>query len=493
MSLTEDRSDQPVPVPEPGRVQVAWPDVTVVDPPDRTVLFGIAVVGVALDAALRSGVDGVGGALLFATTAIALLASGRVRNRAAAALLIAGLVFGGGLVARANEAVLVLDVLAAMLLIGAGASLAREGDPFDVTVPRAIARTLHGVAHAVLAPGFPFRGMGGPRIPGGVARGLLLALPVTLAVGALLSSADAVFASFFHIPADIGDLVLHVVLIALGAWWASALLRTASSTAFSMPVARPWTLGVSESTTVLACLAVTLGAFAASQTVAFVRGADYVERTSGLSYAEYARSGFFQLLAVGLISLATTWAVRPSLRRRSQVNLGLVVAAGNVVIAGVAIRRLFLYEDAYGLTMLRLGAVLVAVWISTVFVLTAIAIVRPGGRAWLLPAAVVTALAVLLVANVVNVEGFIVDRNVDRFAGTGKLDVDYLIGLSDDAVPTLVGRWDDLDVAERARAASGLCEDATTMSDTSSWLGWNLGAQRATDALATVCAGTGHR
>ena len=38
-----------------------------------------------------------------------------------------------------------------------------------------------------------------------------------------VGSADAVFASFFRVPADMGDIALHLVLLTIGAWGAAAL------------------------------------------------------------------------------------------------------------------------------------------------------------------------------------------------------------------------------------------------------------------------------
>ena len=471
-----------------------WSDIGDVDAPDRRVIVVIAAVGVAVDAGLRSGLVGIGGASIFVASAAGLVSTGRVRNRAAIPLVTAGALLGSFLAVRTSDWLLPFDIIAALALLGLGASFARGGDPFDVTVPRLAGRVLHLVAHGVLAPAFPFLGAAARRLAGGRVRGLLLALPVVVIVGALLSSADAVFASFFR-PPDLPDVWLHLVLISIGAWWASALLRAASSPPFAMPSRAGLTVGRAEVSTVLGALAALLAAFAVTQVVAAVGGADYVERTSGLSYAEYARSGFFQLLAVGFVSLATTWMLRPSFSQGAHRTLGVAVAAGNLGVVAVAIRRLFLYEAAYGLTPLRVAAVIVAIWIGVVFVLTAIAITRGGGRAWLLPASLATAVALLVAANVVNLDGFIAQRNVDRFAGTGKLDVVALARLSDDALPALAASIDDLTDDERAAMAAAVCGASAAGDDGDdgdAWLEWNLGSSRADDARDTICGDRGH-
>src|SRR5205085_4277547 len=93
------------------------------------------------------------------------------------------------------------------------------------------------------------------------------------------------------------------------------------------------------------------------------------------TYAEYARTGFFQLLAVAAITLAVLLGLRaatdlsaPADRRRFTI-LALSATSLTVVIVVVAIARLGLYEDAFGLTMLRLYSKVFAVWIGVVFLL----------------------------------------------------------------------------------------------------------------------------
>src|SRR6266545_1760080 len=100
--------------------------------------------------------------------------------------------------------------------------------------------------------------------------------------------------------------------------------------------------------------------FAVAQLVALSEGGRRVIQTAGLTYAEYARTGLFQLLAVAAITLAIVLSLRaaldqtdPRIRRRFAV-LAEVTVVLTLVVVFVAVRRLGLYTDAFGLTMLRL-------------------------------------------------------------------------------------------------------------------------------------------
>ena len=435
------------------------------DAPDRTVFVAIAVAAVLTDLAVRSGIDGLAGWLLLVAVVAGLLVSGRITNRLAWPLLLAVPLLGLGLVTRAAEWVVALDVLAGAGVLLLGASFARAGDPTDVSLPHLVGRGLHGAVHGALAPGFVLRGAaradgstGGSSMA--VVRGLLLATPVLAVIGLLLGSADPVFASFFRLPADLSDVTLHLVLLGVGAWGAAGLLRLVSAPPYDLDLTGHRSLGRVEARTVLGGLVAVFVAFTASQVVTVLGGAEYVRRTSGLSYSDYARSGFFQLLAVAAITLGTLLLLRAAVREQERwftVASITAVVLTLVLVAG-ALRRLGLYEQAYGLTLLRLFAVLFALWIGAVFVLLGFSL---GGaapqRAWFVPAAVGLALAGILVLNVANPEAWIVRRNVERFAGTDRFDAAMLGDLSDDAVPALVDALDDLPPEDAETLRTRIC------------------------------------
>ena len=161
-------------------------------------------------------------------------------------------------------------------------------------------------------------------------------------------------------------------------------------------------------TTALGALVALYAVFAITQLVVIAGGADHVLRTQGLSYAEYARSGFFQLLAVSAITLAVLTVLRAAIRD-DDMHVRVVVLFETavfltLVIVATAIARIELYDDVFGLTMLRLMSEVFAAWIGAVFLLAALRFRRGGGfsRAWFAPAGLGLALVTLLVLNVAN-------------------------------------------------------------------------------------------
>jgi hypothetical protein len=172
--------------------------------------------------------------------------------------------------------------------------------------------------------------------------------------------------------------------------------------------------------------------------------------------------------------------------------LGEIAIGLTLVVLLVALRRLGLYTNAYGLTMLRVVAFVFAVWIGVVLVLAGLALGGVGAdRAWLVGGALVAGLTLLLGLNVANPEAIVVRHNVDRATRSQSVDPEYLAELSDDAVPALVRALPRLPEPERAAVLAAACDDGDWPFD--GWAAANTSRRRATDARQRVCGPGGVR
>ncbi|TDD66956.1 DUF4173 domain-containing protein [Actinomadura darangshiensis] len=224
--------------------------------------------------------------------------------------------------------------------------------------------------------------------------------------------------------------------------------------------------------------------FCAIQAGIFLAGdKDELLRSTGLTYAEYARQGFFQLVVVTVLVLAVVAVAKryaPSASRGDRgtvrVLLGLLCALTLVVVA-VALRRLYLYEESYGWTRLRLWVHAFELWLGVVVVMVAVAGVVRGRVAWLPRAVAATGAIAMLALVAVNPDQFIAEHNVARYRDTGKIDIEYLRNLSADAVPAL----DELDEPMRSCALRGIAYD---LKEDEPAMSANLARNRARDILA---------
>ena len=106
-----------------------------------------------------------------------------------------------------------------------------------------------------------------------------------------------------------------------------------------------------------------------------------------------------------------------------------------LVVCASALKRLGLYEEAYGFTRLRFAAHAILLWLGALFVLVLVA----RGAQWLPRAALTVTLASFLAFALADPDRRIAEWNVDRYERTGKIDAPYLGTLSADAVPALRG------------------------------------------------------
>lgn len=473
--------DGPPPPPAPREVRRA-----------RVAMAAVAAGGLAVDLGLRGGGIGLGSTVALSVTAVGVLAAARHRTVETWALTAVALVLAACLAVRTSPWVVVLDWIAVVGVLALAATpragIPALGQSLPALARRATVPWLMSPAVAIVEPFEDLRVLARRRrgrrhdrraerpagpVPtpragqaGAVGRGLLLAVPIVAVLGLLLGSADAVFASFFAIPTpglDVEGAFGHLALLGLGAAAVAALLgadRQVGPRARS--TARP--LGAIEASVVLIGLALLYALFAAAQLVAAIGGDDRVQRTTGLTYAEYARSGFFQLLWAAGLTLVVLLGIR-ALTRETSPRQDLAVRACSalcclltLVLVAAAVNRLAVYRDAYGLTMLRLACTTFAWFLGATFVLLAVRLLQGrGGRDWLPTAMALTALVALLWWNVSNPEAHVARTNVDRAVATGKLDADHADGMSDDAVPTLVAGLDVLPPEARDDLFARLC------------------------------------
>jgi hypothetical protein len=412
-------------------------------------LVAAAGVGLVADQALRVGTFGLGASLTLALIALALVFAGRISSFESRVLVGASVLFSLWMTVRASLWLLWPDLAMSLALIGLAASVTSRGSLLDLGIAEAAARSAHALVHLGFGAGFAAQPVVQARNRMGlvapIARGALIAAPIATVLVVLLGVADPVFASFFNLNLDFGRLTLDVMFVAGGALVAAGLLRLAAAEPLSRVDGPAWRLGSIEGLVVLAVLDAVFAAFAVAQAIAAAGAAGDALRAAGVTYADYARSGFFELLwvagitAVVLILLSRVTNLTERTTKRAFQVLSLVAIGLTLLIVLVAFQRLRLYEEAYGFTMLRLYSHIFAVWIGLIFLVLAADFAGLfKRRRWFVGAVSVSAMVVLMALNVINPEAVVVSLNVDRAQATNKIDAQYLATLSNDATPTLL-------------------------------------------------------
>jgi hypothetical protein len=313
-----------------------------------------------------------------------------------------------------------------------------------------------------------------------------VSLVLLLVFGGLFASADAAFADV--LSQALPDLSfwtavrwIFVFVVAGGLLGGAAFLRAAPPELSDLDGRGNRRVGRFEWAVPLGLLVVLFAAFVGVQLAVLFGGSRHVLETAGLTYADYARSGFWQLAVVTVLTLlvlagAARWAPRETPGDRILIRTLLGSLAGlTLVIMASALHRMNLYSDTYGLTRLRLLVAACELWLGLVLVLVLIAGIRLRGG-WVPRFAFAAGVLALLALAGANPDALIADRNIARYQQQHRIDLSYLSGLSADAVPAL-GK---LPTSLRSCVLRGM----DLRSDQGDWRRWNYGRQHAAAVVA---------
>ena len=320
-------------------------------------------------------------------------------------------------------------------------------------------------------------------------RGVLLAVPLILLFGVLFVMADAFFEQLvgrlfaFGLTEALDDLFVTAFFacVIIGMLYSTFLARDLNLKEFEKWFP-PISLGMIEIGTVLGALNILFFLFVLVQFRYFF-GGEFLLASTGMTYAEYARRGFFELVAVTAlvlpVLLTAHWLLEkqnPVHERSFRILSGALIAMVFVIMSS-AIYRLWLYQSQYGLTELRLYAGAFLVWLAIVF-LWFLATVHRGRRDRFAFGALAAGFLIAAALHGINPDAWIARINVARFHDNGRFDVDYAVSLSADAVPVLIEALPALPEEMRAQMAASILRQYETPW-TTDWRAWNWGRARA--------------
>ncbi|MEU5152876.1 DUF4153 domain-containing protein [Glycomyces sp. NPDC021274] len=312
----------------------------------------------------------------------------------------------------------------------------------------------------------------------------LITAALLVVFGGLFAAADSTFADLVVklLPeVSAAEVILRLLFAAflfpLGLLWVYTAVAKPNYDS-TRPEGEHRTVSRFELSVPLGALNLLFVAFIAVQLRVFLGGEAYVLETNGLTFAEYARRGFWQLsfvsaLSLVVIAVAAWLAPKRSYADRwtARILLGTLCALSMVVVAS-ALYRMYTYAETYGLTRMRVWIFTVELWLAVLFALVIVCCWKLRA-AWLPRAVLASGALALLALAASNPDALIARYNIEH---ERRLDIDYLSGLSDDAVPELAALEGDERDCALQRPRDGDDDERDLMA-------WNLGHQRAAGIL----------
>ncbi len=317
--------------------------------------------------------------------------------------------------------------------------------------------------------------------------GLLITIPLTLIVTALLMSADEGVANILngllnHLLPNLERLSWRVALALILASMIVGMLYTCIS---GRKIRRVTDEDTEQRLSrmriapgVLLCAGVVpicllYGVFTCSQARSLL-AALALRLPEGVSYAQYARQGFFELCALALINLGVITALKLLARGEERQSLPLRIStltlcAFTLFILATAFRKMVLYIERFGLTPLRFYTSWFMVLLTVVFVLLIVKEFKP--HLPLFKESLITFVIWFFLLVFSRPDALIATYNYEMYQNHSLSSLDYgaISYLSADAWSVL-GDKEDIPYAYRQAAAEELGEDGDTCFNLSSLL-----------------------
>lgn len=419
------------------------------------VLLAAGIAGIDGDLLLRGGTWRVGFAIWIAGLIVSVFVIGG-RATTERQLLLAGMALAVfGLVWRDSEMLYAIDMLS-LLAVGAltiwhgtGRSLASLS-----IVETARAGIIAGLNTAFGAAGVLSEVAARPETTDtrkatlkSLMIGAALAAVPLLVVTGLLAASDKVFENLMDRVGDalFRDGLSHVIIAGLLAWVGAGWLRAALGAPIGTSVPEPGTpkLRFMSIAVGLYSLLALLATYLATQVRVLFGGAEFLRTTQGVTVAEYAREGFFQLIVASGVVLVTLvvaeWLLAPDdkdgLRHYRRVSSILLALVMTLLVSAAA--RIWLYMNEFGLSVDRGFATAGIIWVGATLIAFALTTLR-GRPTRFMPSAIGVAVAWVTMVNVANPEALVVRVNVSRAEAGKSFDTTYHSKLSADALPTLL-------------------------------------------------------
>ncbi len=334
-----------------------------------------------------------------------------------------------------------------------------------------------------------------------VVTGIVITIPFLVVFLLLFSSADLVFHQalsqiiYFKISPEFVLRTILVFLATVAFTGAYSFIFRKSEQGFGFPVGIPVErkasgFGHIESSILLGSVNTLFFVFILVQ-IAYLFGGLSNISAQGFTYAQYARRGFFELVAVAIIALAMLLLIERFVAKKEIGHFRLFKTLSTLLVAQVmvimtsSLTRMSLYENAYGFTELRLYVHVFIFFIAAVYLALLFKIHIDDRENAFTFKVFLLMIAFLAFMNVLNPDAYIARQNMRRYEATGKIDAGHLGRLSDDALPATISLLEDQNDSVKRQYTDAL-EGRIQIEKKplfSRWQSLNLSRMRAKDLL----------
>src|SRR3989344_3530777 len=272
-------------------------------------------------------------------------------------------------------------------------------------------------------------------------RGILIGVPVLVVLFIILSKADPVFENItFSFLEDVWVRIIFSVIIFVSALAVGVMKITEHESQKEIKSVMPGK--EYELLVILGGLAILFGGFIFIQFKYLFSNIGERELLSlgikSLTYSEYVRKGFFELLLAAVVSAGIVLYVLQFIHKLKGSGKLLVQLFSSIVTLEVgmmlfsAAQRVFLYQTEHGLTRARIFGMFFLIWLGVLLTILLVKIIKDLNNRLYLSLNIISTLLILIAVNIINVDGLMTGGK-NRPRVNDEIDYYYLARLSPDA------------------------------------------------------------
>ncbi|MBQ9018710.1 MAG: DUF4173 domain-containing protein [Bacilli bacterium] len=266
-------------------------------------------------------------------------------------------------------------------------------------------------------------------------KALLIVAPITILVLWLLTSADMVFGNYFSNIFKIFDYIPKTNII--GRITVILILFTyiGSTLIYSMNPEKTETKRKNLDYYTIRLLLTVLNIIYILFDIIQIRSLLLHHVGNTITYAEYARQGFFQLMFISVINLIIILLSKSTKETKYNKTMSISMIFLTLIIIVSSFIRMYLYESTYGYTILRLGVYIILITEVLLLIPTIIYIFNPKFK--ILRSYLYITIFVYTFINLFSIEKIITENNIKRYFIKNDIDIEYLENYNYDNIPQL--------------------------------------------------------
>ncbi|MBR3145680.1 MAG: DUF4173 domain-containing protein [Bacilli bacterium] len=266
-------------------------------------------------------------------------------------------------------------------------------------------------------------------------KALLIVVPITILVLWLLTSADMVFGNYFSNIFKVFDYIPNnniiqrtIVVFLLFTYIGSTLI-------YSINPETTETKRKNLDYVTIRLLLTVLNIIYVVFDIIQIRSLLLHQVGNTITYAEYARQGFFQLMFISVINLIIILLSKSTKETKYNKTMSITMIFLTLIIIASSFIRMYLYETTYGYTILRLGVYIILITEVLLLIPTLIYIFNPKFK--ILRSYLYITIFVYTFINLFSIEKIITENNIKRYYIKDDIDIEYLENYNYDNIPEL--------------------------------------------------------